>query len=338
MNVAFRVDASSNIGIGHLMRCLALSEELRRRGHTCYFVSKIDSGELISEIEKNNIHFQINPNATLNEDAEKLIKYSNENNIDWIITDHYGMDASYIEEIKQNNFKVLSVDDNAQIHYYSDIVLNQNIGSEKLRYSSEKHTKFLLGPEYAIIRDQLLRRGNKAEGNKVKKILIMLGGTDKDNFILKIIKAIKSFNKNIEFLVVVGPLNPHYDDIKKYVEEGDLKIRLIKSPKNMAKIYSQSDIAISAGGSSCYELAYFGIPNIIISIADNQLHIAENLDKQKVSIYLGEKENFKGNQLKNKLIELINNQSLRRNMSENGRKLVDGKGKIRIVDFMERCN
>lgn len=338
MNVAFRVDASSNIGIGHLMRCLALSEELRRRGHACYFVSKIDSGELISEIEKNNIHFQINLNATLNEDAEKLIKYSNENNIDWITTDHYGIDASYIEEIKQNNFKVLSVDDTAKIHYYSDVVVNQNIGSEKLRYSSEKHTKFLLGPKYAIIRDQLLKRGNKTEGNKVKKILIMLGGTDKDNFILKIIKAIKSFNKNIEFLVVVGPLNPHYDNIKKYVEGEDLNIRLIKSPKNMAGIYSQSDIAINAGGSSCYELAYFGIPNIIISIADNQLHIAENLDKRKVSMYLGEKENFKGNQLKNKLIELINNQSLRRNMSENGRKLVDGKGKIRIVDFMERCN
>ena len=63
MNIAFRVDASSNVGIGHLMRCLALSEELRRE-HTCYFISKIDSGELISEIEKNNIRFQINLNAT----------------------------------------------------------------------------------------------------------------------------------------------------------------------------------------------------------------------------------------------------------------------------------
>ncbi|GAG07678.1 unnamed protein product, partial [marine sediment metagenome] len=121
-------------------------------------------------------------------------------------------------------------------------------------------------------------------------------------------------------------------------EEKDLKIRVIKSPENMANLYLESDIAISAGGSSCYELAYFGIPNIIITLADNQLNIAHELDKQKISTYLGTKNEIEIEQLKNKVKELINNDSLRKTMSQNGKKLVDGKGKERIVRFMERFN
>lgn len=335
MNVAFRVDASSDIGIGHLMRCLALSEELTRKGHDCYFLSKIENDELINKIEKNNIHYQINSNATLLEDNKTLVKFAKEKDIDWIVTDHYGINTEYIKEIKQNNFKVLSVDDNAQIHYYSDIVLNQNIGSEKLNFSAEKYTKFILGAKYAIIRDELLIKKNKKEGNEVKKILIMLGGTDKDNLILKILKTLKSC-RNLEFLVVIGPLNPHYDKIKNFIESENLKARIIKSPENMADLYLESDIAISAGGTSCYELSYFGIPNLIISVADNQLTISNEFDKQNISIYLGEKEKLSSEDLKNKFKELIDDSVLRKKLSENGKKLVDGKGKQRIVELMEK--
>ena len=335
LNIAFRVDASADIGIGHLMRCLALSEELTKKGHSCFFVSKTDNDELINRIQKNNDFFQLNQNLDLNQDAETLIKFSNENNIDWIVTDRYDIDTNYIQNLKEKNFKVLSIDDFAQIHYFSDIVLNQNIGSEKLKYSSERNTKFLLGPKYAILRDQLLIRENKKGPNDAEKILIMIGGTDKDNLILEILKSLKSFNKT-EFLVVIGPLNSHYDEIKKYIKDNDLNARVTKSPENMADLYLESDVAISAGGTSSYEFSYFGIPNLIIAIADNQLKISNELDKQNISIYLGKKDQLSTGNLKNKFKELIDNSALRKTLSENGKRLVDGKGKQRIVDFMEK--
>lgn len=337
MNIAFRVDASPAIGIGHLMRCIALSEELIKRGNICSFVTKIDDISLIKKIKENNINIKyIDSNATLDDDKNQLLKYCRNNNINWIITDSYNINSKYLKEMKKNGFKVLSIDDTAQIHYYSDIVLNQNIGSDKLIFSAEKYSKFLLGPKYAMLRNDLLRRHEKIDRENIEKLLIMFGGSDNDNLTLKIIDLLKSFSKKIDFSVIIGPLNPFYDDIEKYIKKENLKIKLIKSPENIVDLYLDTDIAISAGGTTCYELAYFGIPNIIITIADNQFKNASELDKQKVSIYLGKKEEIKPKQLKNKFNELVNNLPLSKNLSRNGKKMVDGKGKERIVDFMEK--
>jgi len=337
LNIAFRVDASPAIGIGHLMRCIALSEELIKRGNICSFVTKIDDISLIKKIKENNINIKyIDSNATLDDDKNQLLKYCRNNNINWIITDSYNINSKYLKEMKKNGFKVLSIDDTAQIHYYSDIVLNQNIGSDKLIFSAEKYSKFLLGPKYAMLRNDLLRRHEKIDRENIEKLLIMFGGSDNDNLTLKIIDLLKSFSKKIDFSVIIGPLNPFYDDIEKYIKKENLKIKLIKSPENIVDLYLDTDIAISAGGTTCYELAYFGIPNIIITIADNQFKNASELDKQKVSIYLGKKEEIKPKQLKNKFNELVNNLPLSKNLSRNGKKMVDGKGKERIVDFMEK--
>ena len=337
MNIAFRVDASPAIGIGHLMRCIALSEELIKRGNICSFVTKIDDISLIKKIKENNINIKyIDSNATLDDDKNQLLKYCRNNNINWIITDSYNINSKYLKEMKKNGFKVLSIDDTAQIHYYSDIVLNQNIGSDKLIFSAEKYSKFLLGPKYAMLRNDLLRRHEKIDRENIEKLLIMFGGSDNDNLTLKIIDLLKSFSKKIDFSVIIGPLNPFYNDIEKYIKKENLKIKLIKSPENIVDLYLDTDIAISAGGTTCYELAYFGIPNIIITIADNQFKNASELDKQKVSIYLGKKEEIKPKQLKNKFNELVNNLPLSKNLSRNGKKMVDGKGKERIVDFMEK--
>lgn len=337
MKVVFRVDASSDIGIGHLMRCLALSEELLRREHSCYFLSKINNYELISIIKKNNVHFQkINPNATLQTDVEMLIKFSNENDVDWIITDHYDINSQYIREIKKHNPKVLSIDDDAQIHYYSDIIVNQNIGAEKFDFSSEKYSKLLLGPKYVMLRDELLKKYKRGGTKKVEKILIMLGGADPDNVTLKVLRMLESLNENVQFLVVTGPVNRFYNDILYYSNKCNIDIILLRAKKNMSDVYSQSDIAISAGGSSCYELAYFGIPNIIIAIADNQVRIARELNNQNISVYLGKKNEVKPEQLLNKIKALLDDYLLRKTMSENGKKLIDGKGKHKIVNVMER--
>ena len=337
MNVAFRVDASKEIGIGHLMRCLALSEELIKRGNTCYFLSKIENYKLIKKIKKFNINFEeIKENITLKEEIGKLIEFSKNKNIDWIVTDNYQIDSNYTKKIKENGFYVLSIDDISQIHYHSDIVLNQNVGAEKLDFFLENYTRLLLGPKYTMIRDELLKREEKIYSENIKKILITLGGTDNENLTLEVLKSLSNIGRNIEFLTILGPFNRFSKQIKDYVEKESLNVKLIESPENMANVYLKSDMAISTGGSSCYELSYFGIPNLIVTIADNQLNIAQELDNKKISVYIGKAKDMKTEKIKYKVKELIDDCSLRKKMSRNGRKLIDGKGKQRIVDYMEQ--
>lgn len=336
MKIVFRVDAAQKTGIGHVMRCMALSEELRKRNNECFFLSSIDSPRLIKKIKASGASYDnIGTNISRREDLQKLLSFSKEKNIDWIVTDHYGITSQYLSQLKLHGFKVLSIDDCARIHYFSDIVVNQNIGAEHLHFSAGHYTKFLLGPKYVLLRDELLQRRKKRNRNDVKKILITFGGSDPDNLTLKILRLLDSIHEQVELLVIIGPANRFYNQIKTYARRTDLKVTLLRSPENMAEAYLASDVCVSAGGSSCYELAYFGIPNIIITVADNQLNIAHKLKKQNISIYLGKKDAFKATQFKDKIKELIENDSLRKNMSKNGRKLVDGKGKKRIVDCIE---
>jgi len=326
LNIVFRVDATQKIGVGHLMRCISLSEELTKRKNVCYFLSKIDNNYLINKINEINIYKKISHN-------EEIFKFLNENDVDWIITDHYDIKSQYIKKIQKNGYNVLSIDDTSQIHYYSDIVVNQNIGSEKLKFSSEKYTEFLLGTKYVMLRDELLKRKEKIGKKDVKKILITLGGSDNDNITLKILRSIE--NKQIEILLLIGCFNPFYNEIKNYAKKNK-NIKIIISPKNMADIYLGTDISISAGGSTCYELAYFGIPNIIITLANNQLNIANELCKKNISFYAGKKDNFNSKKLNYYIEELINNKSLYSKMKKFGIELIDGKGKKRIVNLMDK--
>ena len=335
MEIVFRVDATKEIGIGHLMRCLALSEELTNRRNNCYFLSIVDN-ELVKKIDKFNVKLLKQEKfANLKEDLDSLVRFCKQNRIDWIITDHYGLDQGYIKELKKNDFKVLSIDDLAKLYYYSDIVVNQNIGAKKLIFKSIKNTNFLLGPEYVILRDELLKRKEKNKNSEAKNILLTLGGTDNDNFTFEMLKTLKAVNDEINIIAVFGPLNPFYKKNLSNKKNLGKNVQLIHAPDNMADLYSKVDIAVSAGGSSCYELAYFGIPNIIITIAGNQINMSNELDKQKVSIYIGHKTDVKSKLIKSKIEELINDDSLRKKMSDNGKMMIDGKGKKRIVDFME---
>ena len=336
MEFVFRVDASSDIGIGHFMRCIALSEELIKRGHICYFLSKIKDDFLINKITQMNIDiFYLNENITISDDLKKLINLSKKHYIDWIITDNYWITSDYLKVIKEKGYNVLTIDDLAYTYYYSDLVVNQNINAEKFNYKAESYTNFLLGTKYVILRDELLKKEKKTFKDNVFKIMVTFGGTDNNNLTLKVLKILSKIKKDFEFNIICGPFNSYYKKIKGYFKKSNQNFKVISQPKEMTNLYLETDIAISAGGTTSYELAYFGIPNIIITIAENQKEIAQELDKQSISFYIGDKNNFKENELLSKIKKLTDNKKIRETMNKNGQRTVDGKGKIRIIDFLE---
>jgi len=331
--IIFRTDGGGNVGLGHLSRCLSLAESLKEKGIKCVFATKdIDSkiGGMI--VSNGHLIEKLPSEISLEEDLNLTINLIKNIRPDLVITDSYEIDQSYLEQLKKLNIILMSIDDLAKLHFCSDIVLNQNIGAQNSDYSIEKYTKLLLGPEYALLRKKARdKQGLKEIKEIAKNILITLGGTDPDNQTLKIVKALKDIKNNIVVTVIMGPHYQYEELLRKEIGVSN-QFFLVSDPQDICDLMEKADMAVSAGGSTCYELAYLGVPNIIMVMADNQKKIAEELDSYGISINLNWFEDVTEEYIKKAGENLIKDRNKREKMSTKGRKLVDGRGVERVVE------
>ncbi|MDI6785192.1 MAG: UDP-2,4-diacetamido-2,4,6-trideoxy-beta-L-altropyranose hydrolase [bacterium] len=335
--VIFRVDGGANIGLGHIMRSLSLADGLRRKNSKNLFIIKDTDSEVIERIIcSGNLIEKLPLEIDLEKDLNLTIGLIKKYQPNLVITDSYEINQHYLEQLKKLNIVLMSIDDLANMYFCSDVVLNQNIGVKANDYSVEKDTKLLLGPKYVLLRKEFKNKRSLCEiKEEVENILVIFGGTDSDNQTLKAVKALRNIKSAIEIVVVMGP-GYQYEGILREEIKTDSRFILARDPKNIFNLMMKADIAISAGGSTCYELAYLGVPNIIIIVADNQKKIAAGLDSYGASINLGWFKDVVEKDIKKAIDSLMENRERRENMSRNGKKLVDGKGVERVVDEVMR--
>jgi UDP-2,4-diacetamido-2,4,6-trideoxy-beta-L-altropyranose hydrolase len=252
--------------------------------------------------------------------------------------DGYHFGAEYQKQIKDAGFSLLFIDDYGHAdYYYADIVLNQNIYADmSFYYNFEPHTRFLFGTKYVLLRKEFLKYSDWHHDipDVARRILVTLGGSDPENLTLKVIEAVKTVDvSGLEVIVVVGGMNPHFDLIHETVKDFP-NFTLLKYADNMPELMAWADIAISAGGSTCWELAYMGTPFITLIIADNQIKVADTLHTAKAAISIGDKS-FIEKRLKPALALLINSKELRQRLSINAKSLIDGEGCDRVINQMD---
>ncbi|WP_315113633.1 UDP-2,4-diacetamido-2,4,6-trideoxy-beta-L-altropyranose hydrolase [Clostridium intestinale] len=327
MKALIRADGGFNVGMGHIIRCMALYDELIKNNVECIFVSKKDK-VVEGYFKDKKVRYILMEAMEL--DGEKIeIKNIIKNyNTDVIITDSYNMNEEHLLFLKSLSRYLVSIDDNYLFDYPSDIVINPNIYAEKKRYN-KKASKYLLGGQYCILRDEFRERSHKNIKVKAENILITMGGTDVNNVTPFIIKAIKKIHGlNINIIVGKGFEN------KELVEEScknNQNINLIYNPKYMRILMESADICISSGGSTLYELASLGVPTLFIIQADNQLRLAEYMEKNKIMINLGWYYNLKEKALLDELINIIDNQGIRLKLSADSKKIINVDGVKNIV-------
>jgi UDP-2,4-diacetamido-2,4,6-trideoxy-beta-L-altropyranose hydrolase len=274
------------------------------------------------------------------EDAKETGGLARNFNAEWIVVDGYHFGSEYQKEIKDCGISLLFVDDYGHAdHYYADLVLNQNITghNENLYQSREVYTQLLLGMQYALLRREFWQwRGWQRVINPItRKLLVTFGGSDPDNVTLKVIQALQLINVNdLEVIVVVGGSNPHYEMLQKEIATSNISIFLQQNVNNMPELMSWADIAIAAGGSTNWELAFMGLPSLVITLADNQKAIAEYLGKIGLANSLGWYDKITIDELALAINKLLDSYILRKEMSQVGQKLIDGLGSIRVVSKM----
>lgn len=344
-NLIIRTDAGIRMGTGHIMRCLALAQSWQDCGGRVTFLSNCESEALRQRIVHEGFTFIPIENSHPDpRDIERTLSFlsnpTNKTNRTWLALDGYHFTPDYQKTIKGSSYKLLVIDDMAHLeHYHADILLNQNIHASKLNYSCDKDTIQLLGCNYVMLRREFLKYRNRKRElpEKAKNILVTLGGGDPDNVTLKVIKAIQKLSmENIEVKVVVGPSNPHITSLKEALNLFPFPFSLLSSVKNMPELMAWADVAVTAGGSTCWELAFMGLLNVILILAENQREIAEMLNEKGLVVNLGWYEGVKSGAIARSLQTLIMDKKSRAEMSRRAQKLVDGAGSERVVRSMMR--
>jgi len=336
-NLIIRADASTTIGTGHIMRCIELSQAWQDQGGKVVFLLAHKPSALENKLRSQGIEVDyLSVEAGSDEDARQTADFIQQFTSQWLVVDGYHFGTEYQKIIKDSGTRLLFIDDFGHAdHYYADLVLNQNISAnQELYINREPYTKLLLGTEYTLLRREFWQwRDWQREVNPIaSKILITLGGSDPDNVTLRVIQALNLFNKdNLEIIVVIGGSNPHYEYLQKEVTDASLAISLQRNVSNIPELMVGADLAIAAGGSTNWELAFMGLPSLVITIADNQQAIASELDRQGVIINLGWHQDLNIERLGLAIRDLIGDRLKRETMSKKGRQLVDSNGAKRVV-------
>jgi len=337
-----RADANTRMGTGHLMRCLALAQAWKVRGGQATFITACESDGLRQRLSDEG--FQVitlvrsYPEPT---DWETTSQVLAEHSDAWVVLDGYHFGLAYQRQIKEAGHRLLVIDDTAHVdHYYADVVLNQNINAEWLHYSREPYTRLLLGTRYVLLRSEFLawQEWQRAIPKVARKVLVTLGGGDPDNQTLKVIQALQQVDVNgLEAVVVVGSSNPHFRELQSAVCNSQFAIRLVQNVTNMPELMAWADVAVSAGGGTCWEMAFMGLPSVILMLAENQRGIAEGLDTLGTALNLGWYAEINASDLAQALRILMSSLVRRKAMSEKGRHLVDGAGTNRVVSVINEA-
>lgn len=304
--VVFRTDASVQIGTGHVMRCLTLAEALRKGGAECLFLCRPHEGHLIQLIAERGHRVKTLPAlspgwtpkpapphaAWLGVDqaadaADALRALEGERRAAWLVVDHYALDREWQTALRPACERLMVIDDLADRPHDCDLLLDPNIGRDEADYEGllPDSARMLLGPGYALLRPgfavhrsaSLARRAQPV----LRRLLVTLGGVDKDNTTCRVLDALDNAGlpKALEITVVMGPHAPWLGQVRARAETMRRPTRVLVGVSDMARLMTESDLAIGAAGSTAWERCCLGLPTIQLVLAENQRKIAEALER-----------------------------------------------------------
>lgn len=309
MKVVFRADASLQIGTGHVMRCLTLADALAARGANCQFISRAHPGNLIELVRSRGYIVHALPESpagieadlradpaqsvahshwlgvTQAQDAEACAPILADLQPDWLIMDHYALDARWERALKPYYRRLMVIDDLADRPHESDLLLDQTYSRKPEDYRAwvPASCRLLCGSQYALLRPEFaelrpysLQRRNEPQ---LRQLLITMGGVDKDNATGQVLEALRACALPVDcrITVVMGATAPWLKEVERLAQNMPWPTQVKIGVRDMAQLMADSDLAIGAAGATSWERCCLGLPTIMLVLADNQRTIAQAL-------------------------------------------------------------
>jgi UDP-2,4-diacetamido-2,4,6-trideoxy-beta-L-altropyranose hydrolase len=347
--LVIRADASGSVGAGHVMRCLALAQAWQGRGGRTIWIGHCPIEALRRRIRAADAAFEPleHPHpypsdlAATRASLSRIARESDAFEIIWLVLDGMHFDPAYQEAVRPAEGRMLVIDDQAAWpQYHADVLLNQNLGAERHPYVCDDHASFLLGPRYALLRREFLpqeswrRKPVELGKDRPARILVTLGGVDPGNATSLVLEGLQRLDVAWEARVVLGTANPHGKNLSAPVAKGGPLVQFLNDVHNMPEQMAWADVAVSAAGSTCWELAFMELPAAVILLADNQRAVAGPLAEAGTLVNLGPLAELTADRVAAELGVICRDAKRRFAMGETGRRLVDARGAERVVAVM----
>jgi UDP-2,4-diacetamido-2,4,6-trideoxy-beta-L-altropyranose hydrolase len=359
-NIIVRVDASIRIGLGHFMRCLALMDAARARGATTVFVTRdlpVSCREIL--IAKGHRHAAIETVASTSTDIDRRVDAHDhfdwlpvsqqkdaahtiskiaDLSCDWLIVDHYGIDAEWEQALVPYCKKLMAIDDLADRDHFCDLLLDQNLGRQLGAYTPHllRGCETLIGPDYALLRPEFaVRRAQNLpprDARRPKHLLVALGGTDNDNVTAAVLRAflVANLPSDTAIHIVMGAQAPWIEDVQAKARLFAGRAHVHIGIDTMAELIAECDLAIGAAGLSAWERCCLGLPSLLLIMAENQRAGAHALHAAGAAIMLESVDAIP--HWVEKLFTKSETSPTLLQMREAALRIVDGKGVDRVLD------
>jgi len=354
MRVAIRADAGSHIGLGHVMRCSRLAEELAGRGATVTFVTRTHPGHVADLLQDRGFDvITLTPDRPHSRDVgtwlgadpdvdamETIRAIDHAGCVEWLVVDHYGISAAWHREARAVSRRVLVIDDLKDRSLDADIVLNQNLGSAETDYAGlvPPDARVLIGPRYALLGAEYATARAQRERSPVpngrSNLLISVGGSDPSDATGRVLLALESVLE--EFTRVDVVIGHHHPDGRaaraRWVQHRNVRVHV--QPPSLVDLLLTADLAIGAGGSSTWERMCLGVPTVMLVLAENQRNVARAVAEGALAIIVEDPWDANAG-LRAQTLGLLEDAPRRHRMAVSGRRTVDGEGTRRVADAME---
>lgn len=358
MTVVFRADASVQIGTGHIMRCLTLADELTRQGHECWFICREHKGHLGDLVSAKGYKLTLLPlenasesdlpetepttyadwlGASWQQDAEQTLKALAETDADWLVVDHYALDAEWERKVAKSVGRIMVIDDLANRPHECAVLLDQNVLdhslTERYQHLVSVGCNLLLGPKYALLRPEYaaLAKALPERDGGISRILIFVGGSDPYHLTERYLQALTAPKFEHLFVdVVIGKNHPSPATVENLVEARS-RTRLYSALPSLAALMVRADLMLGAGGATNWERMCLGLNSVVTSVAKNQDNINQTLARKGLIEFLGAADKLADTAVTFAIENALQNLEFNMKRSATMRNIVDGRGTEYVI-------
>lgn len=333
----FWAEATQQIGMGHLMECLAISDEIKSREIPVEFVTD-PYQPAASILEQRGVPFTLSPKSSANETICALAETHPDRTV---LMHHRSVSLNNQTSLKKYGFRLIVCDQLGGIEVSSDVLINCSGIPEWLHYTySDTSPLCCFGPDYAVLRKEFEKyhRQSKTFAHDDFKVLVTMGGVDRTGATIRIVDALASSGLSSRFTVILGRGFNHWDPLKQSRSFQDSRFQFLHNVSDMENHLSNSDVVICSGGFTLYEMACVGVPGLVLWEDSHEEVLGRYFEAQGTAFVVGNGIKSEKSLIRSAVKRLLSNKTKLIQMSKKGKALVDYKGIDRVCQAITLLN